>query len=134
MDRPWGWHLTSILIHAGAVALFFTTERLLAALAERLSAPVRMSIALGVAVVWAIHPLQTSAVTYVAGRADRWRRFSVLQAGLRACQSHCAKSSVALAARRGGLPPLAMLSKESGIIFLPLWLLILAWRAERDAP
>ena len=30
--RPWGWHLTSVLVHLGAaVALFFTVQGLLAA-------------------------------------------------------------------------------------------------------
>ncbi|MEP6671738.1 MAG: tetratricopeptide repeat protein [Chthoniobacter sp.] len=126
-DRPWGWHLTSILIHAGAaVALFFAAERLLAEMAGRLESRNRLSIAFGVAVIWAIHPLQTSAVTYVAGRADPLAAlfgFTGLALGL---------SSRAWPWKLGAAVCffLAMLSKESGILFLPLWLLILAWRPE----
>jgi tetratricopeptide (TPR) repeat protein len=130
--RPWGWHLTSILVHMGAaVALFFTAQGLLATMAKQLEEKVRLIIAMIVAVIWAIHPLHTSAVTYVAGRADPLAAlfgFTGLALGLAALQ----------AARREWLWHLgaalcfflAMLSKESGMIFLPLWLLILAWRKE----
>lgn len=130
--RPWGWHLTSILLHLGAaIALFFTAQGLLTALAKQLEEKTRLIIAVVVAVIWAIHPLHTSAVTYVAGRADPLAAlfgFSGLALGLAGMQ----------AVRRARLWQigaalclfLAMLSKESGLIFLPLWLLILAWRQE----
>lgn len=131
-DRPWGWHLTSILVHAGAaVALFFAAERLLAAMAKNLTAPARLGIALGVAVIWAIHPLQTSAVTYVAGRADPLAAlfgFTGLALGLASLTAQNRPWLWKLGASVCFL--LAMLSKESGILFLPLWLLILAWRPE----
>ena len=132
LAKPWGWHLTSILVHAGAaVALFFAIEQLLATAAERFEPATRRRIALGVAVLWAIHPVFTSAVTYVAGRADPLAAlfgFSGLALGL---------GSLA-ATRRAWLWKiaaaacffLAMLSKESGAMFLPVWLLILAWRPE----
>src|SRR5262245_54314617 len=59
---PWGWHLTSVCIHAAAaVALFF--------LGRKLSGE-NAWLALAAALVWVVHPLQTSAVTYIAGRAD----------------------------------------------------------------
>lgn len=130
--RPWGWHLTSILVHLGAaIALFFTAQGLLAALARQWSEKVRLILALSVAVIWVILPLHTSAVTYVAGRADPLAAlfgFSGLALGLAGMQ----------ATRRARLWQLgaalcfflAMLSKESGLIFLPLWLLILAWQKE----
>lgn len=127
-DQPWGWHLTSILVHAGAaIALFFAANGLLA----QIEARARQRIACLAAVIWAIHPLATSAVTYVAGRADPLAAlfgFAGLALGLTGIQAQ----------RRAGLWKLgaalclflAMLSKESGLIFLPLWLLILAWRKE----
>src|SRR6185312_543634 len=35
-DQPWGWHLTSILVHAGAaIALFFAANGLLAQIEAR---------------------------------------------------------------------------------------------------
>lgn len=130
--RPWGWHLTSILVHLGAaVALFFTAQGLLAALAKTLEERVRLIIAVIVAVIWAIHPLHTSAVTYVAGRADPLAAlfgFTGLALGLAGLEASRRAWWWQLGAALCLF--LAMLSKESGMIFLPLWLLILAWRKE----
>jgi tetratricopeptide (TPR) repeat protein len=127
-DRPWGWHLTSVLVHIGAaIALFFAAEKLLALAADKLSSKGRFTVALGAAIVWAIHPLTTSAVTYVAGRADPLAAlfgFMGLAVGLSARGRWGQTIGAALCFF------LAMLSKESGIFFFPIWLLMLAWRAE----
>ena len=107
---PWGWHLTSIALHAAAaVALYFLARKFLS-----------NGEALAVALVWAVHPLHTSAVTYVAGRAD-------LLAAL------FGFSALALALRERMWPAVlcffaALLSKESGIGALLVWMLLLAWR------
>jgi tetratricopeptide (TPR) repeat protein len=131
-DRPWGWHLTSILIHTGAaVALFFAVSALLSAMAERLGASARSGIAFVVAWIWAIHPLHTSAVTYVSGRADPLAAlfgFAGLALALTGLHAQSRWWFWRLGAAFCFL--LAMLSKESGMIFLPLWLLVLAWRKE----
>lgn len=112
---PWGWHLTSIAIHAAAAAaLYFLAKKF-----------ITEGWALAVAVLWAVHPLQTSAVTYVAGRADPLAAlfgFAGLVLGL-----------TSLAQPNRLLPAAAcffaaLLSKESGIVALLTWLLILAWR------
>ena len=59
-----GWHLTSIYLHiAAAIALFFLAEKMLA----------RTACACAVAVVWAIHPLHTSAVTYKVKLILLWK-------------------------------------------------------------
>src|SRR5579871_1437967 len=48
-SQSWGWHLTSILVHAGAaVALFFAAGKLLTAFAPNLSATTGQRIACGV--------------------------------------------------------------------------------------
>ncbi len=128
--QPWGWHLTSILVHAGAaVALFFTAEKLLTA--TQMADSTRRWIAFGVAVLWAIHPLHTSAVTYIAGRADPLAAlfgFTGLALGLASLEAHRRSALWTLGAAASFF--LAMLSKESGIIFLPIWLVLLAWRRE----
>ena len=142
-DRPWGWHLTSVLVHIGAaMALFFAAEKLLALVAETLSPKARLGVALGAAMIWAIHPLTTSAITYVAGRADplaAFFGFMGLALGLSAVLGKPADEADGKGARsRSSLPTLgaavcfflAMLSKESGIFFLPIWLLVLAWQGE----
>jgi len=130
--QPGGWHFTSVLIHAGAaVALFFFAEKLLARAAARLSGPARRGWALGVALLWTIHPLHTSAVTYVAGRADplaAFFGFAALAFGLASLE---ATRRVWL--WRGGAAAglaLALLAKESGVTFLLIWILVLVWHRE----
>ena len=58
---PFGFHLTSTLLHAlAAVLLFALGRRLLGGDAPALAA----------AALWAVHPVHTEAVTYVSGRSD----------------------------------------------------------------
>ena len=115
-----GWHLTSIYLHiAAAIALFSLAEKLLA----------NRGWACAIAVLWAIHPLHTSAVTYIAGRADPLQAFFGF-AGL----------TLALASLDGGRKArlasaaavvcflCALLSKEAGVSTLLVWFAILAWR------
>ncbi len=130
-DSPGGWHRTSVLIHAGAaVALFFLAEKLLAlAMAGRLSETARRAWALGVSLLWAIHPLHTSAVTYVAGRADPLAAlfgFTALALGLTSLEGPKRVWLWRLGA--AACFGLAILSKESGGMFLVIWALVLAWR------
>jgi Flp pilus assembly protein TadD len=130
-DKPGGWHGTSILIHASAaVALFFVSEKLIAlAPGARLRAVVRRRWALGVAVLWAIHPLQTSAVTYIAGRADPLAAlfgFTALALGLASLDATRYVWFWRWGAALGFA--FAMLSKESGGTFLLIWLLVLLGR------
>jgi tetratricopeptide (TPR) repeat protein len=152
LGAPWGWHLTSILVHAGAVvALFFMVEGVIAALAPKVRDAAVRGLALGVALLWVIHPMHTSAVTYVAGRADPLAAlfgFTALALGVRGQlrkERHVRigeGEGTAVGAPGSSRGPwlwdfgaamgffLAMLSKESGLIFLPIWLVFLAWRKE----
>jgi len=117
---PWGWHLTSILIHAGAaVALFFLGRKLTGG---------RADLACGAALVWAIHPLQTSAVTYIAGRADPLAALFGFIALTLALLSMESKRPLALTLGAGTGFLAALLSKESGVFALLVWLAILAAR------
>jgi tetratricopeptide (TPR) repeat protein len=130
-EKPGGWHFTSVLVHAGAaVALFFVAEKLLAlAAATRLSERAQRTWALGVAVLWAIHPLHTSAVTYIAGRADPLAAmfgFTALALGLASLDATRRVWLWRLGTAAG--LALALLSKESGGTFLLIWLLMLLWR------
>ncbi|MBT3295581.1 MAG: tetratricopeptide repeat protein [Verrucomicrobia bacterium] len=70
-DAPWGFHLVNLLVHlASALLLFGIARRTLAALPEasrpRAGPTVFAAVA---ATVWAVHPLQTEAVTYTVQRA-----------------------------------------------------------------
>ena len=113
-----GWHLTSIYVHlAAAIALFFLAEKLTAS----------RGWACGIAVLWAIHPLHTSAVTYIAGRADPLQAlfgFAGLALALKSLEARHARGlRVAAAVCFLG----AMLSKEAGISALLIWFAMLAW-------
>jgi len=70
--RPQGYHALNLLIHAGAgLVLFGVIGRTLRkpALAPRFGAAAEL-LALTVAVLWVVHPLQTEAVTYVVQRVE----------------------------------------------------------------
>lgn len=128
-----GWHFTSILLHALAAVALWRLWRVW--LGDGWGALVG-------ALVWAVHPLHTSAVTYVSGRAD----------SLAAIFIFCALRLVAKAHQKGGLLPgdraaarqvigatifalAALLSKESGVAALTLWLgwVLCKARADRRA-
>ncbi len=60
-ENPFGFHLTSILIHAANVLLVFALIRSLTK--DLVSATLT-------ALIFAVHPIQTDAVTYISGRRD----------------------------------------------------------------
>jgi protein O-mannosyl-transferase len=60
-ERPFGFHLTSVLIHAGVTVLVFLLIRRLTE---------RMLPAFFTALIFAVHPIQTDAVAYISGRRD----------------------------------------------------------------
>ena len=70
---PWSYHAVNLLIHTlAALALFGIVRRTLLRFPPR---PARHGVdpswfAFTVALLWALHPLQTAAVTYVAQRAE----------------------------------------------------------------
>ncbi len=125
-----GWHFTSVFVHAlAAVALWFLLRAWIGGYVWPM---------LG-ALAWAVHPLHTSAVTYVSGRADP----------LAALFAFSALALVVRAHKNGGLTKgdrpaawcvmgaglcafAALLSKESGVAALSLWLVWLLTKARRD--
>jgi hypothetical protein len=60
-DRPFGFHLTNVLIHAANTVLAFLLIR-------RFAASTRTAFL--AALMFAVHPIQTDAVSYVSGRRD----------------------------------------------------------------
>jgi len=115
--QPELYHFTSILIHAlAAVFLFLFMERLLTRLGQ--SDATRWAGV--ISVIWAIHPLWTSAVCYISGRADPLAAmfgFCGLWLALR-----LTRTATSLAAL---MFLLAILSKESGAIFLALCIVLM---------
>ena len=116
--RPGPYHIISLLWHGlAAVALLFFAEELL--LAFGIEDRRRQLIALGAALVWAIHPVQSAAVVYVSGRADPLAAafgFLGLFLLLRASSTLGARKLLFFVASAAALL-LSALSKESGLIF-----------------
>jgi protein O-mannosyl-transferase len=69
---PYGYHVANLVIHIlAALALFGILRRtlLLPSMAPRYEG-IALPLAFSVALIWAVHPLQTESVTYVAQRAE----------------------------------------------------------------
>ena len=108
----WGWHAVSILCHAAAGAMLFLVINTL--LGNR-------TIAILAALLWLVHPLHTEAVVYPNSMGDSlatalvfagiffYARFR--RSGLSAVKSHFWWLTLAFY-------PLALLSKETGILLL----------------
>ncbi|MDB6151243.1 MAG: Tetratricopeptide 2 repeat protein [Chthoniobacter sp.] len=126
---PAGWHFTSIALHAAAaVALFWLGEKLLTPVGGAVNPRHRWAAA-AAALIWAIHPIYTSAVTYVAGRADLLMAlfaFSGLALAIKSLDPHRRQWRFAAGATACFLA--AALSKESGLTVLLVWLLVLGMR------
>jgi hypothetical protein len=133
-NNPYGFHLTNVFLHVGsAILLYFLLKRILASLGKSLvenslgKASARLSAAaFFVALLWVVHPVQSAAVDYIAGRADSLAFFFSCSAWLlyfRAINS--AHSSGRIAASVGALVSLliALCSRETACIWLGLFLL-----------
>jgi Flp pilus assembly protein TadD len=114
--HPALYHFDNILIHAlAAVFLFLFMERLLGLLQR----PRARAWAAVVALLWAIHPLYTSAVCYISGRADPLAAlfgFCGLWLVLRNTRGAAGLAAVMFFC--------AICSKESGVIFMPLGIVL----------
>ena len=65
--RPWSYHAVNLVVHLlSALTLFGLVRRTL----NRLSNPRAASIAFAASLLWAVHPLQTQAVTYIIQRSE----------------------------------------------------------------
>jgi len=112
--QPLGFHLTSTLVHAGTAVLFYW-------LVSALLADTRA--ALIAALLFAVHPVHTEAVTYISGRSDPLGAFFMLTSllcFLRARQAPSFRwhSAAALAFL------LALLAREAAVVLVGLMLLI----------
>lgn len=121
--HPGIYHFDNILLHALAgVFLFLFLRSLLAALGH----PRPVPWASGAALLWVIHPLFTSAVCYVSGRADLLAGmfgFCGLWLAVRNTRTSTAVAAVMFL--------LAVLSKESAAIF-PVMCIALAKTLHKD--
>jgi tetratricopeptide (TPR) repeat protein len=132
--RPAAYHIVNILWHAAAaVALFCFAEELLLAFGVDLRK--RRVIALLATLVWAVHPIQNAAVVYVSGRADPLAAtfgFIACYLILRSLRA-TARGKIFLFVSAGVALLLSALSKETGLIFPPLLIVLLAVMKKGDA-
>jgi protein O-mannosyl-transferase len=104
--RPFGFHLTSLLLHIACALVFWQ-------LLLRLS--VAADAALWLALVFALHPCAVEAVTWINGRSEPMCLLFGLAALLVACR---ARIGVAAAAGLAILICLSLLGKETGALFV----------------
>src|SRR3984893_10347861 len=127
--RPALYHATSLLWHAAvAIALLFFAEELLTHFGiERRKGRL---IGLIAASVWAIHPVHSAAVAYVSGRADPLAvAFGFFGLFLLLRTKHAGRAgSLLLFAASGTAFLFSALSKETGLIFPAIGILILLVR------
>ena len=127
-----GWHFTSVLAHALAALALLRLLRIW--LGEKCGWWPLVG-----ALAWALHPLHTSAVTYVSGRADSLAALFIFSGLALIAKAHAHGAFVAgdRSAARGLIIAalcalLALLSKESGVALLVVWLVWVVVRAPRD--
>jgi Tfp pilus assembly protein PilF len=132
--RPFGYHLTNILLHAA-------TSILVLILASRWLSSLRAAAA--AAALFAVHPVHTQSVTWIAGRTDLLATVFLLMA---LALIHRGVGPAGTRAPRSGPPPppsptllaagllflaLALLSKEMAVTF-PALLALHAWFVTRE--
>jgi tetratricopeptide (TPR) repeat protein len=133
--KPFGYHLTNLAVHVIAALALFHLVRL-TLLSPRLRGrwgDRAVPLAMVIAMLWAVHPLQTQAVTYIYQRIESmtgmfcllslacfaWAAAAAAQPPSRAWPRSWLAGSVAAAAA-------AMASKESAVA-LPLLILAYVW-------
>ena len=118
---PWGFHLTSVLLHATSVAL-------LCVCLCRMTDAVWPSVA--VSLVFGLHPLRVESVVWIAERKDVLSVF-FLMLSLRAYERYC-RSPVGWRYAMVGLWMFAGLLAKATLVTLPVLLLLLdVWPLER---
>jgi tetratricopeptide (TPR) repeat protein len=100
-ENPAGYHIVNFLLHWANVWLVFLIIRRLAS---------RLDVALVAAALFAIHPVNTEAVTNIVGRADLLATFFVLLGGWWYLQGRLAGVAVAGC--------LGVLAKETGVMLV----------------
>lgn len=125
-ERPWGYHLGNILLHAAnAVLLYFIVRE----------AVRRPALAFGAALLWAVHPLRVESVAWVTERKDTLSTlfaFASTFAYLRACRPTAPRPR--LAATASFLFYAAGLLAKPMLVTLPfLFLLLDIWPLRRLA-
>jgi len=127
-DRPFGYHAVNLAVHAAAaLALFDLVRTTLRGPRLREACGPRADVLAGiVATIWAVHPLQTQAVTYVYQRIESLAGMFVLLSLAAFARAWTAGSRPRWAATAVVAAAAAMASKESAVA-LPIMALAYDW-------
>ena len=149
---PLGYHVVNVAVHAVNAGLVFLLGE---ALCRRLALRQPLVTALAAAAVWAVHPMNTEAVTYVTGRSEslcatfylatvlcwmRWRRtrdgFQLLLAlgafiMAAATKEVAATIPAALLVVELLVPGPQPMRRRDWLAMVPFWLLVAAGAAAR---
>ena len=125
---PLGYHLTNVVLHSLSGALLFgLLRRLLPGLVPEPALASRIPyVALGVAMLWTVHPIHNAAVAYVSGRADSLASLFALSAWLLVLRMQRARHAMARTALGAGAATAimaALCSKELAVMWIALFLI-----------
>lgn len=124
--EPWNYHLTNLAVHLAAVALAFAVTRRLLRLAGAARGD---GIALAAAGLFALHPLQSQAVSYVVQRAESLAAALTLGSLALLLAAEAGPAGRGRAARVAGafaLFALALGAKATAVTLPAAWLLAVA--------
>jgi Tfp pilus assembly protein PilF len=124
--EPFGYHLTSLLLHAVNAALFYFVCRRLLALADPAGPDLRLPAAFG-ALLFGLHPLRVESVVWISERRDVLSGLFYLLTVLAYLRAQAAPPGAERRRRLGlavGAYALSLLSKAIGVT-MPAVLLIL---------
>lgn len=111
--QPFGYHLFNLLLHGAATLLFyFLLEAIFFELSQGAPSPRDKLVAFAAALIFAVHPIHTEAVSSIVGRAEILAAGFIFAAWILHLKDRPIAASICFA--------LALLSKESAVAFLPL--------------
>ncbi|HTG09947.1 MAG TPA: hypothetical protein VK746_04055, partial [Candidatus Eisenbacteria bacterium] len=124
---PFGYHLTSLLLHAASAALFYLVARRLLGLAIPSAEPGTVNLGAVVAALYfALHPLRVESVAWITERRDLTSGLFFLLTLLAYLKAHERTAEVRTGWRWVSLTAAALaLASKSIVMGLPLALLIL---------
>ena len=125
--NPFGYHLTSLLLHAASAAIFYLVARRLLGLAIPSAEPGTVNLGAVVAALYfALHPLRVESVAWITERRDLTSGLFFLLTVLAYLKAHERTAEVRTGWRWVSLTAAALaLASKSIVMGLPLALLIL---------
>lgn len=104
---PWGFHLLQVVLQmANGIIVYFIFRRFF-----------KLALSLFLALVFVVHPFNSEAVLYISNLQDALFFFF---GGLAFLAATCERLSLPKAVLSGGLVLFSLLSKETGVVFIPV--------------